>query len=152
MTIPDSRASENPNRVRCFAKDALMPDVASEKWELVKVTCTQGFNKHVQFGLSFVKVHTSDSIDASNSAAPVAQTAVSASPKEKKVCGEKLELPKNNVFAQFRIRSDSSDSDKESLASTSLFSKWKDEKDSPKKDAKDLNISCKSRKSFFHHL
>lgn len=132
MTIPESRVSENPNRVRCFGKDALMPDVSEETWEMVKVTCTQGFNKHVQYGLSFIKIHTTDSVNVSTPASPAVKPNIS-SPKEKKGCDEALGLPKNSVFAKFRMRVDSSDSDKESEASSSLFSKWKEEKNSPEK-------------------
>lgn len=148
MTINESRVSENPNRVRCFRKDALMPDVLDEKWELIKVTCTQGFNKHVKFGLSFIKVYTPDATTTSKtSCSPTSvsssiQPKAVTSPKEKISCDETLGLPKNNVFAKFRMRVDSSDSDKEE-SSSSLFSKWKQEKDSPKKSSNDLNISCK---------
>lgn len=143
MTITESRVSENPNRVRCFAKDALMPDVIEEKWDLVQVKCIQNFNKHVQFGLSFIKVHTSDVVTAAASASPsVHRTSTISSPKEKKSCDEALDLPKNSVFAKFRIRGDSTDSDNSDKA-TSLFSKWKEEKNSPVKGANDKNISCK---------
>lgn len=135
MTITESRVSENPNRVRCFGKDALIPDVAKEKWDLVKVTCSQGFNKHVQFGLCFIKIHTQDTVLASISeSSPVKQT-VGASPKEKKNCDEALGLPKNSAFAKFRMRVNSSDSDDKEPET--LFSKWKKEqkKDSPVKDS-----------------
>lgn len=147
MTISESRVSENPNRVRCFAKDALMPDVLEEKWDLVKVTCTQGFNKHVQFGISFIKIYTSDAALATNSVSGSSSVqAITASPKEKKNCDEALGLPKHNAFAKFRIRVDSSDSDKE--LDTSLFSQWKEKKDSPNKASNDKNLSCK----FFPHF
>lgn len=147
MTITESRVCENPNRVRCFRKQALMPDVSDEKWDLVKVTCTQGFNKHVKFGLSFIKVYTSDATISSTSSTSVAVSAPTqaktvSSPKEQKCCDERLGLPKNSVFAQFRMRGDSSDSDKEETSS-SLFSKWKQRKESPIKIS---NISCKLTK------
>lgn len=142
MTVPECRESKNPNHVRCFDKDALMPDVRDEKWDLIKVTCTQNFNKHVQFGLSFIEVHAPDTISTSASASPLAN--VAKSPKAKKICDETLELPKNSVFAQFKMRSDSSDSDKESEQSSSLFSKWKQTKDSPQKSsANGQSVSCK---------
>lgn len=141
MTVVDSRNSDSPNRVRCFTKDALMPDVADEKWELVKVTCTQGFNKHVLFGLSFITIHTPDAVAPPSSP----NVTVTASPKEKKSCDEVLGLPKNSAFAKFRMRLDSSDSnsDKEADTSSSLFSKWKKEKDSPTKDSNAHNVSGK---------
>ncbi|XP_055301935.1 DNA repair protein XRCC1 [Sitodiplosis mosellana] len=153
MTIIDSRNSENPNRVRCFSRDALMPEVAEEKWELIKVTCTQGFNKHVLFGLSFIKIHTPDAVAASVSeSSPVkptvpSVTSVTASPKEKKSCDEALGLPKTSVFAKFRMRVDSSDSssDKEAETSSSLFSKWKKEKDTPLKDSHNVSAAAAIR-------
>lgn len=142
MTPPESRNLDSPNRVRCFSKDALMPEVLNEKWESIKVTCTQTFNKHVKYGLSFVKVHTPDAISTSTSSSPFQN--VAKSPKEKKSCDETLDLPINNVFSQFKMRSDSSDSDKESEQSSSLFSKWKKEKDSPQKTpVNGQRLSCK---------
>lgn len=143
MSIIESRVSENPNRVRCFSKDALMPDVLEEKWDLVKVTCTQDINTHVQFGISFIKIHTSDAVSAASSISGLSSAPlITASPKEKKSCDEALGLPKHSAFAKFRIRNDSSDSDKESDAS--LFSQWKQKKDSPNKAASDNhNLSCK---------
>lgn len=139
MTVVECRVSENPNRVRCFAKDALMPDVVNEKWEFVKVTCTQGFNKRVQYGISFIRIHTVDAVAGpSLSPAIVNQSPVAKSPKEKKNCDEALGLPKNSVFAKFRMRNDSSDSDKETAETSSLFSKWKEEKVSPKKETTTL--------------
>lgn len=146
MSLPESRVSENPNRVRCFGKDSLMPEVLDEKWDLIKVTCTQ-VHKHAQFGLSFIKVSTPDAISTSTAAAASASplATVVKSPKDKKSCDDALELPKNSVFAQFKIRSDSSDSDKESEQSTSLFSKWKQEKNSPQKASTNgqSSTSCK---------
>ncbi|CAG7831823.1 unnamed protein product [Allacma fusca] len=57
MTPTDSRNSSNPNRVRMFGLDKLDKLVAAQKWDLVKVVCTQEFNTHVQFGLSFINVN-----------------------------------------------------------------------------------------------
>lgn len=142
MTVPECRESQNPNRVRCFDKKSLMPEALNEKWDLIKVTCTQSFNKHVKFGLSFIKVHTPDAITTSAAASPLA--AVAQSPKQKKSCDEVLELPKNNVFSQFKMHSDnSSDSDKESEQSSSLFSKWKQSNSPQKPSANGQSRSCK---------
>lgn len=146
MTVPDCRNSESPNRVRCFAKDALMPDVLDETWDLIKITCKQTFNRHVQYGLSFVKVYTHDAIPSA-SASPMSAVCV-ASPKQQKSCDEILGLPKDSVFSRFKIRSDSSDSDKESEASSSLFSKWKQERDSPKKASNGQSLSGKLMRIF----
>ena len=45
MTPSESRVSQNPNRVRIFGSDQLSKAVAGQKWDRVKVVCTQPFNK-----------------------------------------------------------------------------------------------------------
>lgn len=50
----ESRSGSNPNRVRMFATDTLSKREAEQKWDRVKVVCTQPFNKHVQYGLAFI--------------------------------------------------------------------------------------------------
>lgn len=139
MTPLEGRSSENKNRVRCFGKNDLMPDVRDEKWDLVKLVCTQPFSKYVQYGLSLVKIYTNEPM-------PVEPTHTltetkTDSPKAKVNCQEVLKLPENNVFSQFRFRQDSSDSDKEIETSSSLFSKWKQ----MKKDdfSHNKGLSCK---------
>lgn len=102
MTPLESRNSDQINRVRCFSRDALVQEVveAQCKWDLVKIICTQAFNKHVQYGLSFVKLHSPDTKDSND--------VVSSVP--------------HKLFGNFKIREDSPDSDSES--SQSLFSRW----------------------------
>lgn len=126
MAPLESRNSENPNRVRCFADDKLSDDVRSEKWDLIKLVCTQPFTKHVQYGLAFVKVHTTDdTIEESPTKAA----------KEKQTCDKVLGLPQTSVFSQFKFRDESSsDSDKESATSSVLFSKWQQNKQSTNED------------------
>lgn len=143
MTVPECRESKNPNHVRCFDKNSLMPHVLNEKWDLIKVTCTQRFNKQVKYGLSFIKVHSADAVSTSASASPLVP--VAQSPKQNTSCDEILELPKNNVFSQFIMHSEnSSDSDKDEQAASSLFSKWKQSNDSPQKSpANGQRHSCK---------
>lgn len=60
MTPVESRSSQNVNKVRMFTKDQLSKPECDEKWDRIKIVCTQPFNKHVQYGLSFIKFHTSD--------------------------------------------------------------------------------------------
>lgn len=128
MSPLESRNSENINRVRCFYKDALMPDVRDDKWDLVKVTCTQPYNKRVQYGLCFVKIHTPDESNVAHS--------IDEKPKLNTSCEEVLDLPKENVFSQFKFREESPESDKETNASSSLFAKWKQTKQSTTDDIK----------------
>lgn len=143
MTPLEGRSSENKNRVRCFAKDDLFP-VRDDKWDLVKLICTQPFNKHVQYGISFIKIHTNQ---ATATESPVVRTTQIESPKAKVNCHDALKLPEHNVFSQFRFRQDSSDSDKEAETASSLFSKWKQTKTDASVESKAM-----SRKFFSSNI
>ncbi|XP_064119934.1 LOW QUALITY PROTEIN: DNA repair protein XRCC1-like [Macrobrachium nipponense] len=61
MTPGESRNSSDTNRVRMFGPDKLNKTKHSteQKWDRVKVICTQPFNKTLQFGLSFITVTAS---------------------------------------------------------------------------------------------
>lgn len=72
MTPIESKSSKNVNRVRCFNSDTLNSHVLEDKWKLVKIICTQPFNKHVQYGLSFIKVHVSAPAVSKSLVPPVA--------------------------------------------------------------------------------
>jgi DNA-repair protein XRCC1 len=54
----EARSGSNPNRVRMFATDKLSKQEAEQKWDRVKVVCTQPFNKHVQYGVAFITFHS----------------------------------------------------------------------------------------------
>jgi DNA-repair protein XRCC1 len=54
----EARISSNPNRVRMFATDKLSKPVAEQKWDRIKVVCTQPFNRHIQYGVAFVTFHS----------------------------------------------------------------------------------------------
>ncbi|XP_023221324.1 DNA repair protein XRCC1-like [Centruroides sculpturatus] len=58
MSPMESKNSTNINRVRMFGPEKLSKPTSTEKWDLVKIVCTQPFNKTVQFGLSFIKLHS----------------------------------------------------------------------------------------------
>ncbi|XP_018579440.1 DNA repair protein XRCC1 [Anoplophora glabripennis] len=60
MTPIEARQSQNVNKVRMFTKEHFSKPECDEKWDRVKVVCTQPFNKHVQYGLSFINIHSSD--------------------------------------------------------------------------------------------
>jgi DNA-repair protein XRCC1 len=45
MNPAEARANQNPNRVRIFNSDQLSQAVLNQKWDRVKVICTQPFNK-----------------------------------------------------------------------------------------------------------
>lgn len=108
MTPLESRDGTQPNRVRCFGKTALVPEVAEQKWDVLKVICTQPFNKYIQYGLSFVKLHA-------------------ASTEAKPLVPAKFLNAVASPIAGFKMREDSPDSDG-GPSSSSLFSRWKQSK------------------------
>ncbi|XP_017065981.1 DNA repair protein XRCC1 [Drosophila eugracilis] len=109
MTPIESKNSNNQNRVRCFSGSALSETVLPEKWKLLKIVCTQPFNRHVQYGLSFVKVHVV--------AAPANST---GPPKVKSL------LPQGMMqFGAFKLREESPDSETDNQVNR--FQRWKKE-------------------------
>lgn len=58
MSPLDSRNNTNRNSVRMFGPEKLSKTTTSEKWDRVKIVCTQPFNKTSSYGLSFIKFHT----------------------------------------------------------------------------------------------
>ncbi|KAL3856427.1 hypothetical protein ACJMK2_011189 [Sinanodonta woodiana] len=55
MSPLDSRNGTNRNAVRMFGPDQLCKETANDKWDSIKVVCTQPFNKTSTYGLSFIK-------------------------------------------------------------------------------------------------
>ncbi|XP_032581214.1 DNA repair protein XRCC1 [Drosophila sechellia] len=104
MTPIESKNSSNPNRVRCFSSTALADSALPEKWKLLKIVCTQPFNRHVLYGLSFVKVHV----------------VAAAAPKVKSL------LPQGVMqFGAFKLREESPDSETDNQVNR--FHSWKKE-------------------------
>ncbi|KAL3276299.1 hypothetical protein HHI36_024197 [Cryptolaemus montrouzieri] len=60
MSAIESRQSTNINRVRMFKKEDLSKPECEEKWDRIKIVCTQPFNRHVKYGLSFIKFHSNE--------------------------------------------------------------------------------------------
>lgn len=58
MTPAESKASKDIHRVRMFGHGQLVKSVAGEKWDQVKIICTQPYNQNESYGLSFFKMHT----------------------------------------------------------------------------------------------
>ncbi|OWF35609.1 DNA repair protein XRCC1 [Mizuhopecten yessoensis] len=58
MNPMDSRNNTNRNMVRMFGKEKFSKTAVSEKWDRVKIVCTQPFNKTSSYGLSFIKFHS----------------------------------------------------------------------------------------------
>lgn len=119
MTPPESKDSSYPNRVRCFKKSSLVESIASQKWDLVKVLCSQPFNTNVQYGLSFIKFHITEE----------------ENPKERTLI--KKDEPTKLFAGKFKLREDSPES--ESNTSMGLFNRWKSEKSNPEKASSDTS-------------
>ncbi|XP_062394563.1 DNA repair protein XRCC1 isoform X2 [Sardina pilchardus] len=58
MSPTESRAGSNTNRVRFFAPNQLVKATAQEKWDRVKIVCSQPYSKTIAYGLAFVKFHS----------------------------------------------------------------------------------------------
>lgn len=110
MSPHESKSSTNPNRVRLFARNALIEEVAREKWNRIKIICTQPFNRHVQYGLAFIKLHAVAESESNTN------KTITLSVQD---TGSSTASP----FAKFKMRKESTDSDSE--ASSNLFMRWK---------------------------
>jgi DNA-repair protein XRCC1 len=64
MSPAESKSWTNINRVRMFGRDKLSKLVLDQKWDKIKLVCTQPFNKIEKYGISFVKFHSPPSDEA----------------------------------------------------------------------------------------
>lgn len=69
MSPLEARQNTNINKVRMFSHGDLSEPEKDQKWDRVKIVCTQPFNRHVQYGLSFVALHTPGENTSTNSPA-----------------------------------------------------------------------------------
>lgn len=60
MTPIESRNETNLQRVRMFKLQELNKATLTEKWDRVRVICTQPFNKQLKYGLSFITIHSEE--------------------------------------------------------------------------------------------
>ncbi|XP_042160457.1 DNA repair protein XRCC1 [Oncorhynchus tshawytscha] len=58
MSPMESRNGTNINRVRFFGPNQLVKAHAQEKWDRVKIVCSQPYNKNIAYGVAFVKFHS----------------------------------------------------------------------------------------------
>ncbi|CAG9798377.1 unnamed protein product [Chironomus riparius] len=127
MTIFDAKNERNPNGVRMFGRDLFNPAVADIQWDLVKIICSQPFNNHRQYGLSFINLHTNEEVtpnddDDSPIKSKIPKIQLPSQEKTPKVA------PKATTkIGKFRFRDSNSDDEEE----TSPFAQWKNKKDNP---------------------
>lgn len=58
MSPTESRNGTNMNRVRFFGPNQLQKSTSQEKWDRVKIVCSQPYSKNIAYGLAFVKFHS----------------------------------------------------------------------------------------------
>ncbi|XP_061145942.1 DNA repair protein XRCC1 [Syngnathus typhle] len=58
MSPTESRNGTNMNRVRFFGPGQLQKSTAQEKWDRVKIVCSQPYSKNIAYGLAFIKFHS----------------------------------------------------------------------------------------------
>ncbi|KAM6968342.1 DNA repair protein XRCC1 [Aplochiton taeniatus] len=58
MSPTDCRNGTNTNRVRFFGPNQLQKTTAQEKWDRVKIVCSQPYSKNIAYGVAFVKFHS----------------------------------------------------------------------------------------------
>lgn len=115
MSPSEGKSFTNTNRVRIFGPDKLSKPVAAQKWDRIKVVCTQPFNKNEQYGLSFVNLHSPpEDLDGDPEEA-VASPSLPASSKR---------------LGRFTLNDDSDSEEKKRMSSGSLFFKKFEKKSS----------------------
>ncbi|CAG2060033.1 unnamed protein product [Timema podura] len=62
MSPMEARNGTMGTRVRMFSSEQLRKPVVEQRWDRVKVICSQPFNKHVQYGLAFIALHSAEKI------------------------------------------------------------------------------------------
>lgn len=60
MIPSEAKSMENVNRIRTFTSEQISPHAINDKWDLVKVICTQPFNKTIPYGICYIKLYGSD--------------------------------------------------------------------------------------------
>ncbi|XP_040195805.1 putative short transient receptor potential channel 2-like protein [Rana temporaria] len=58
MSPADSKLEKNARGVRMFKEGDFLEETAGEKWDRLRITCSQPFNKQAQFGLSFIRLRS----------------------------------------------------------------------------------------------
>lgn len=57
MSPTESKTGQNKNQVRFFTTNDFDPNAVGKQWDLLKVVCSQPFDKHVSYGICFITLH-----------------------------------------------------------------------------------------------
>ncbi|XP_050663624.1 DNA repair protein XRCC1 isoform X2 [Leptidea sinapis] len=69
VSARDSRSDTPVERVRNFTADQLAAAARGQRWDRVRLVCTQPYNRHCQFGLSFIHIFEPEHLEQGTSAA-----------------------------------------------------------------------------------
>uniref|UniRef100_A0A670YXI1 XRCC1 N-terminal domain containing 1, N-terminal like n=1 Tax=Pseudonaja textilis TaxID=8673 RepID=A0A670YXI1_PSETE len=65
MGPADAKWDRNRSGVRMFKEGDLLASALAEKWDRVRLTCSQPFHRHAQFGLAFIRLRTPEDTEES---------------------------------------------------------------------------------------
>ncbi|XP_066534227.1 DNA repair protein XRCC1 isoform X2 [Hoplias malabaricus] len=108
MSPTESRGGTNLNRVRFFGPQQLVKATAQEKWDRVKIVCSQPYSKNIAYGVAFIKFHS-----------PPDNDTPAATP------------PKLTKLGQFRVKDDTPSSGPSLQPGSLFFSRETTAKNSP---------------------
>ncbi|KAI0985999.1 hypothetical protein GJ496_000868 [Pomphorhynchus laevis] len=57
MSASDCRERRNLTRVRIFSNSDLCKESLGQRWDRIKIVCSQPFSKDTIYGISFIKVY-----------------------------------------------------------------------------------------------
>ena len=60
MSPIECRNEKDMQRVRMFGAHELNKATLTEKWDRIRIVCTQPFNKQLQYGISFITVNAEE--------------------------------------------------------------------------------------------
>ncbi|XP_042314051.1 putative short transient receptor potential channel 2-like protein isoform X2 [Sceloporus undulatus] len=58
MVPGDAKLDKNRSGVRMFKEGDFLASALAEKWDRIRLTCSQPFNRRAQFGLAFIQIRT----------------------------------------------------------------------------------------------
>ncbi|CAH0726842.1 unnamed protein product, partial [Brenthis ino] len=70
LTPVESRREDGIEKVRSFSGTQLTSDAARRRWDRVRVVCSQPYNKHCKFGLSFIHIFEPEEANKAPAPAP----------------------------------------------------------------------------------
>uniref|UniRef100_A0A8C5S1V3 DNA-repair protein Xrcc1 N-terminal domain-containing protein n=1 Tax=Laticauda laticaudata TaxID=8630 RepID=A0A8C5S1V3_LATLA len=80
MVPADAKWDRNRSGVRMFKEGDLLASALAEKWDRVRLTCSQPFHRQAQFGLAFIRIRSPEDTEESQGA-PAAPSPGQASPE-----------------------------------------------------------------------